>query len=207
MRQAAQGQSERNSAMIHMVFSRPRFFDGRLLTAQDLQAEQVYHCRKAQFRNLHLHGVGIVSGLRLRIGDDRTSLIVTPGYAIDGHGRDICVPYDIQLPIPSQVTRLSVWISHAEVESAPMPSLSSIDRDNLVMNSCTEEGFNIDFGSHPPRTGGPHPTPLPPSDQPGGWLLLGLVVRRGKTWRLDPRQPRPRLTRLHQRTKRTTSVR
>lgn len=194
--------------MLQMVFSRPRFFDGRLVTAQDLQAEQIYHRRKAQFRNLHLHGIGIVSGLRLRIGEDRASMIVTPGYAIDAQGRDICVPCDIPLPFPLEATRLFVWIRYAEAESAPVPGISSsIGDEPPTVNSCLEEGFAIDFTSLPSRTSGHQPAPLPPSDQPGDWLLLGVLQRRGKTWRLAPQQPRPRRIPLHQYSKRDISGR
>ncbi len=194
--------------MVHMVFSRPRFFDGRLLTAQDLEAEQAYHRRKALFRNLHLHGAGIVSGLQLRIGHDRTSIIVAPGYAIDVHGRDICVPCDFPLPLPPQATRLSVWIRYAEAESAPMPELtSSIGHENPLVNSCIEEGFAIDFNALPPRTHRQQPAPLPPPDQPGKWLLLGVLLRKGKTWRLDPHQSRLRLRPRHQSSKNDVSSR
>src|SRR5262245_53475392 len=132
--------------MIHMVFKQPRFFDGRLLSAEDLQAEQTYYHEKARFRNLHLYGTGIVSGLRIRIGRDRSSIIISPGYAIDNYGMDICVPCDVPIALPPQSKRLSVWISYVEAETAPIPGPSSLlDHNNLSVNSQIEEGFEIDF--------------------------------------------------------------
>lgn len=173
--------------MIQTVFSRPRFFDGRLLTAQDLQAEQAYHREKARFRNLHLHGTGVISGLEIQIGRDRTSITITPGYAIDGYGRDICVPDNLSIAVPPESKGLSVWIRYIETASAPVPgSSSSITLENQAVNACIEEGFEIDFNSIPQRTGGHQPEPLPPSDQPCEWLLLGVIRRRGNTWRLNP---------------------
>lgn len=177
--------------MTRIVFSRPRFFNGRLLTAQDLEAEQAYHRDKAQFRNIQLYGTGIVSGLHIGLDQDRSSLIVSPGYAIDTYGRDICVPSDTSIPIPPESKGLSVWIRYVEMESAPVPGLSSSTApENPVVNSCLEEGFELAFNVLPRRTGGRQPAPLPPPNQPDEWLLLGVLLRKGTAWRLDPTRRR-----------------
>lgn len=169
---------ERTSQMIHMVFTQPRFFDGRLLSAEDLQVEQTYYREKARFRNLHLYGAGIVSGLHIRIGQDRSSIIVSPGYAIDNYGRDICVPCDVPIALPPQSKSLSLWISYAEAETAPIPGPPSLlDHDNLTVNSQIEEGFEIDFVSVPARAGGQQPVSPPPPDKSDAWLLLGMLLR------------------------------
>ncbi len=179
--------------MIHKVFSRPHFFDGRLLTAQDLQAEQAYHRDKARFRNLHLYGTGVFSGLQIGLSQDRSSIIVSPGYAIDPYGRDICVPCDVPIALPSRSGGLSVWIRYAETEAAQTPDLPSpLEHDNLSVNSQIEEGFETDFASIPPRASGQQPVP-PPSDKSDAWLLLGVLLRKGNIWRLKPnRQPSQR---------------
>ncbi len=66
---------------------RVNFFAGRLLSADDLGAEQQYARERAWLHNRMLHGAGVVSGLEVTVeGDD---LVVSPGMAIDGFGREI----------------------------------------------------------------------------------------------------------------------
>ena len=173
--------------MFHKVFSQPRFFTGQLLRAEDFQAEQTYHRDKARFRNLHLYGIGVISGLQIGRGQDRSSIIVSPGYAIDQYGRDICVPCDVPITLPTHVRGLSVWIKYAEAEAAPIPdSLSLLEPNGMPVNSQVEEGFEIDFALIPARTGGQQPALPPPSDTADAWLLLGVLLRKGNTWRLKP---------------------
>lgn len=62
-----------------MVFSRNRYFSGRLLTASDFEAEQTYFRDKQQFRNLYTLGVGVVSGLSVTTADDGRSIQISPG--------------------------------------------------------------------------------------------------------------------------------
>ena len=177
--------------MIHKVFSRPRFFSGRLLTAQGLQEEQAYHRDKAQFLNLQLYGTGIVSGLHIEIGQDRSSIIISPGYAIDTYGRDICVPCEVPIALPPNPKGLSVWIRYAEAEAAPIPELPSlIESDSPLIHTQIEEGFEIDFASIPGRVGGQQPMIPPPSDTAGTWILLGVLLRKRNSWCLSPNQPR-----------------
>lgn len=195
--------------MTRIVFSRPRFFNGRLLTAQDLQTEQTYHRDKAKFLNLQLYGPGIVSGLRVGLSQDRSSIIVSPGYAIDPDGRDICVPCDTSIPIPPQSKGLSVWIRYAEAEGAPTPGLASLpETDNLSGNAKIEEGFDVDFASIPAGADGRQPIlPPPPSERSDTWVLLGVLLRKRNTWRLKPSQQRSCRTSQQQRSARGNRTR
>jgi hypothetical protein len=182
--------SERDSTMRQMVFSRPHYFDGQLLTAKDFEAEQIYHLDKQRFRNRHVHGTGIVSGLRVRVGPDRSSIMVTPGYAIDAQGRDICVPCEVSITLPPQAKGISVWISYVEAAAMLTSGLQpSFEHDNLA--SRIEEGFEIEFILIPSPTRGQQPAPLPPPSKPDAWLLLGVLHHKGNTWRLDPKHPQP----------------
>src|SRR5437588_12500621 len=81
---------------------RLRFFDGQLLTANDLQAEQSYHIEKRRLHNRRLHGVGVVDGLTVSVDDGAgTVVIVSPGFALDNHGNEILVedPVRVELGI------------------------------------------------------------------------------------------------------------
>lgn len=66
---------------------RVNYFEGRLLSADDLRAEQQSARERAWLHNRMLHGSGVVSGLDVTVeGDD---IVVSPGMAIDGLGREI----------------------------------------------------------------------------------------------------------------------
>lgn len=74
-------------------FEKNRYFDGKLITAQDLEIEQQYHTERLNVINRSVIGGGIVSGLNARINetDTRLEVIVQPGIALDKHGRPILV--------------------------------------------------------------------------------------------------------------------
>jgi hypothetical protein len=61
---------------------------GMLLGVDDLETEQGYHRGKHQMHQAWLHGKGVVWGLDVSINAER-ELMVTPGLAVDGMGRDL----------------------------------------------------------------------------------------------------------------------
>jgi len=73
--------------------TRPRYFEGQLLSAADFQAEQDYHTAMRRRHNRALHGWGVVEGLETGL-EDGDRITVSPGMAIDGHGREIVVPQE-----------------------------------------------------------------------------------------------------------------
>jgi len=68
---------------------RPRFFDGKFLTAADLNAEQNYHITKRRLHNRSLHGFGVVTGLKVSSGSGK--IVVQPGLALDCEGNEVVV--------------------------------------------------------------------------------------------------------------------
>jgi hypothetical protein len=79
--------------------TRVRFADRQFLEAADLRDEQRYH-REARWRhNLALHSWGVVAGLEVKVADaaaGRGAVTVGRGMALDGYGRELVVPYDLQ---------------------------------------------------------------------------------------------------------------
>ena len=73
---------------------RVNFFNGMMLTAADLAAEQEYH-RGMRYLHNRLHGYGIVSGLEVTV--TRGRVLVSPGLAIDGCGREVVVAQPLAL--------------------------------------------------------------------------------------------------------------
>ena len=172
--------------MRQMVFSRNRYFQGRLLSANDFETEQNYLRDKQQFRNLHTLGIGVVAGLSVTTTNKGTSLSVTSGYAIDYLGREICVPSPIECALPSAGARLLVAISYVESASEPSTPVlgpSPITTDNPVEYTRVAEGFELDFTSipsaRPGRTGNNH-------DELGPKLRLAILQRKGTRWTVQP---------------------
>ncbi|MCA1783639.1 MAG: hypothetical protein ABR500_10615 [Dermatophilaceae bacterium] len=74
---------------------RVNFFNGLMLTAADLAAEQEYHRRMRYLHNRLLHGYGTVSGLEVAV--EEGCVHVSPGIGIDMHGREIVVVQQLSL--------------------------------------------------------------------------------------------------------------
>lgn len=101
---------------------RVNFFEGLMLTAADLAAEQEYH-RGMRYLHNRLHGYGTVSGLDVVVTRGRVR--VSPGMGIDVLGREIAVTAPLALRLePHQNARrwvrdlVIVW---CEVPERPVP--------------------------------------------------------------------------------------
>jgi hypothetical protein len=97
-------------------FERPRYFVGKLVTAEDFELEQRYHIEKRWLLNRMLQGAGVVSGLDVVEGEQGT-VTVAPGFALDPHGREILVFEPQQLTISDCAEPVSICLLYAEVES------------------------------------------------------------------------------------------
>lgn len=77
---------------------RNRYFYGKLLDAHHLQLEQRYFVDKLRLLNRVALGWGVLCGLQVEVHDGR--VVVRPGVAIDGCGREIVVtdPFVVEDP-------------------------------------------------------------------------------------------------------------
>ncbi|MEH2546700.1 hypothetical protein V1283_003345 [Bradyrhizobium sp. AZCC 2262] len=76
-------------------FFRVRYFSGKQMRLADYVDEQRYHAGKMRFHNEHLHGAGILCGLKVSLLDPCGLVIrVGKGAAIDACGREIVVGFD-----------------------------------------------------------------------------------------------------------------
>lgn len=97
--------------------ARPRYFDGRLLTADDFRAEQNYHREKLWLHNRMLHGYGIVSGLEVSAQENESGgahIVIAPGYALDGYGRELIVPEPLHVAVGHDRRDFVVYLKYAE---------------------------------------------------------------------------------------------
>ena len=108
---------------------RLHYSTGELLGADDFRDEQTYHRRQLARALLHLHGSGVIAGLRVRHrhrpgqngGPDEVELEVEPGLALDHAGRLVEVPREACL-------RLRRWFGFI---AARTPSSTELDAGDL----------------------------------------------------------------------------
>jgi len=118
--------------------TRPRFFTGKLIIAEDLAQEQQYVLEKLKRHNRSLHGFGIVSGLK--VGTKSGKIAVDPGLALDCQGNEIVIG-TIQLlsPPATAETRESAYVNIRYVED----SVDPVTTDGVAQDSTTKESFAI----------------------------------------------------------------
>src|SRR5262249_54965638 len=98
--------------MDKIAVSRVNYFSRQILRTQDFEDEQAYHLEARRRHNIGQHLWGIVSGLELTADKDGT-VYVTPGFAIDGFGRELVLPAGKPIP-PSAfddklASSLDIW--------------------------------------------------------------------------------------------------
>jgi hypothetical protein len=104
-----------------------RYFYGQRLDVRHFESEQNYVRGKLWMLNRLVHGFGVVCGLDVTLGDDRKSVVVQPGLALDKAGREIVVPCPTaRLAIPA-----------AEPEPAPPPGTAPPSTD--VPKECCDD--------------------------------------------------------------------
>lgn len=121
--------------------TRPNYFPGRLLSADDLRLEQEYLNRKRHLQNLATLGVGVVTGLAVSEEPGGAGVTVSAGYAIDAVGREIIVPADLCIMWPAADQRpprqWGVMIEYAEHDTDPVSTTGG------TMANTVSEGFAI----------------------------------------------------------------
>jgi hypothetical protein len=131
---------------------RPNFYEGQLLTADDLSDEQSYFRARLGRRNRALHGAGVVTGLEVSIdrsgaaGGDR--LHVEPGLAFDARGEEIAIAVRQTLTLPAGGSSLSVVVRYAEIGEGPRPDAVG-DLDGAALPSRTAETFVLALAPTP----------------------------------------------------------
>ena len=120
------------------LLKRPHFFDGKLLTAADLEAEQDYHIDMLKRPNQSLHGFGVISGLKVTI--ESRQVVVEPGIALDCEGHEIVVGASQLRDFASLVNLQTAYVSVRYVERLvdPVPvGTGGEEHANVV------EGFEL----------------------------------------------------------------
>lgn len=157
-------------------FKRVNYFQGQVLTEQDLLDEQEYHNSKRHLLNRCLHGSGVIYGLEVSINEN--FLTIETGLALDCRGREIYVP-EKQIGIkPLNEKDLYLLIEYHEYESDPIPSIG----DGATVNHTRiTESFRLSWGSgNPMARHEPHDRRWKSCGECHPALLAKLCYRRGQ---------------------------
>ena len=159
---------------------RTLFFAGRLLTADDLQQEQDYFRGKSRLHNRFLHGWGIVAGLSV-IVDQGTTVVVSPGLALDCAGNELVLPEAERVSLQGLVGRHYVTIKYLELRVAPQPSLNGETEFSRV-----REAVSIELTHANPNTGHSGMGPGSAGCGQSHALCLATISQRGTHWHITP---------------------
>jgi len=165
---------------------RPTFYEGEILPASDLTATVDYARNQVARHSRYLHSWGISSGLTLKFASGNVTL--SAGVAIDGTGREIVVPDDLQLdsttfdvfPQVDPSTLYPVFLNGVDQPAPPSSNLSGACGG--AQSTAIQETYTISFGapgSELQAAAQPAPsiTDGPDGGVTGAWLiLLGFVT-------------------------------
>jgi hypothetical protein len=129
---------------------RNRYYYGKLMDAEHFAMEQRYVLDQQRQLNRLVLGAGVLSGLRVSVVRDGSAqgLRITPGVAIDGLGRLVVVPDEIDL-VPLRLTN---------DEGVPTGGADDRLSASLVVRLCYRE-CDVDIGPVPAPDPGCYGTP------------------------------------------------
>jgi hypothetical protein len=129
-------------------FKRNNYFQGKLLSVADFQAEQDYFINKMRLRNRLLFGKGVVCGLEVAKGKGAGVIEVSEGFALDGYGREIILSKKFMCDINQKYTtkqvkrkrRLLVTVSYEETKVDPIPAYEDVGTQfNMILEGAKIE--------------------------------------------------------------------
>jgi hypothetical protein len=161
-------------------FERSRFFTGKLLTADDLQAEQDYFRGKSRLHNRFLHGWGIVSGLGVTV-DQGATVVVSPGLAVDCCGNELVLPAAERISLSGLSGRHYVTLEYVEIQVGQLPSLQDEPEFSRV-----REAVSLKLASVNPGLGHSRMGPGTPGCGLSHALCLATISQKGVHWRIAP---------------------
>ena len=172
---AAGVRDEPNDALERLVY-----FTGRLLSADDLQAEQDYFRTRLRRLQRAALAVGVISGLEVSVSDEADgtpSVVIAPGLALDRAGELIEVCERVRIPLGEASEPGLVLLRYSERPAAFVPATGRApDGAESSQPGRIAEGFDISIS--------------PKVD--GAAIALGRLVRASSGWRVESARPEPR---------------
>lgn len=136
-------------------FQKNRFFKGKLMTPRDMKAEQSYHAERLHTINRLLNGKGVVRGIDIQSvthSGEKLDVTLTPGLALDGHGRPVVVEQvttkSVPMPAEDEIY-LHIEFAEAAMETIPVPDTEGAVDDDTAPNRAVES-FTLTYRETPP---------------------------------------------------------
>lgn len=133
---------------------RNHWFTGKLLDAYHMKLETDYGTHQRWLVNRMVLGSGVVAGLDVKPGHVPRSVVITPGLAIDWHGREVIVPAETKsYEIPQDVIEEAKGYHHHE----PTKGASAADKKAALESVVVQVQVvyrESDGGPVPVDTGG-----------------------------------------------------
>lgn len=159
---------------------RTHFFDGKVLSAEDLTREQQYHLEKRRLHNRFLHGWGVVAGLGLSLKPGPT-VVVEPGLAIDCAGNELVLEAPATLAIGGLSGRHFVVVRYVEIPVGGQPGLEGTGHSRIREAACVELSSTNPVANHRGMGRGT------PGCGQAHALCLAVLSQRGLRWRISRR--------------------
>jgi hypothetical protein len=147
------------------TLNRIHFYNGKLLTADDLELEQSYHRTKHRRHNRLLHGIGIVRGLGVSLEPSSAGgdpiVVVSPGVAISPDGEELVLCEPATRDVCQGVSACYVTLS-----LVGRPADATLDGEHSRIEESAEVAVSEDV--------------LP------GHLAIARLLNESGVWRSDP---------------------
>jgi hypothetical protein len=160
--------------------SRSVFEDGRVLRTSDFVADQADHLKRHRLHNNSQHRWGIVAGLD--IVNAAGELVVEPGRAVDGYGRDLELTsgraLDLRPFMEREVEEVDVWLVYHQDRLDVAGD--GVDRVSDGVQIELRDGQSADARRPPdvPSTDLDAPAPITTDDPRRRWpIFLGRIIR------------------------------
>lgn len=140
--------------MIEPPLERLNYYNGQRLEAGDLKLEQEYHIRTRRWLNKSLYTTGIASGLDVREEKGTRTVIVSPGLALDGEGREILLLEESRLTVPGKPHKKPQG-SDAVVEGLYLTIRYNEESIHEERNGCVPQSEGSKQNGNRPAWGGP----------------------------------------------------
>jgi hypothetical protein len=183
--------------------ARVHFYSGQFLRLQEFTDEQGYHLAMRRRHNVAHHTWGIVRGLELSRENDE--FVLLPGFAVDGFGRELVVPYKQVIPGSAfddkAKDRLDVYLLYGRRGSDRVPpgygGCRETADDAAYYRWSEEPSLQTRDPDTPPAQPDADPTSDPPDEPEREWpVLLGQIQRtrasvdQPYTYAIDPSERR-----------------
>jgi hypothetical protein len=158
--------NDRQLSALHQPPRRNRYFYGKLMDVLQFSMEQEYLIAEQRRLNRTMFGAGVVCGLAVEVirSGKEQGVRVSPGLAIDGWGRRILVPDEVDL-LPLSLT-----------DEDGNPLLAEALPPHLILTLCYRE---CQTGFEPALVPDPH-CGLPQRSEAGSWIeTYALHVHEG----------------------------